>query len=356
MLKNAIVVADDRIPFLQGVLEPYCKEVRYLPGSKTTAADVRDAEILITRTRTECNAELLEGSAVKLILTATIGFDHIDTAYAAQKQITWYNAPGCNAASVRQYIASALLNLAHRRGMTLRGMTIGVVGVGHVGSKVAQLCRDWGMNVLQVDPPRARKEGMEGFVSLEEAARKSDFLTFHVPLEKGGQDPTWHLADETLMRKMKPGAILINSSRGAVADNAALKKFLKSGALSGAVLDVWEGEPEIDRELLTLVDFGTPHIAGYSTDGKANGTSQCVNRIGEIYNIPALQQFYPADLPPRPAMPEIPAGLTEEEERRLRLNVCYDIAYDDALLREDPGQFEKLRGSYRMRREPEVLV
>ena len=346
MTQKPRIVADDRIPFLQGVLEPYC-EVRYLPGAKIGPAEVRDADALIVRTRTKCNAALLDGSRVRLVTTATIGFDHLDTGYLAANDISWFNAPGCNAASVRQYIASALLGLAARHGLTLAGMTLGVVGVGHVGTLVADLGEAWGMRVLRNDPPRAEREGSAGFSSLEETVREADLLTFHVPLD----DSTHGMADAALIARMKPTAFLLNASRGEVVRGEALKDALKTRRIAGAVLDVWENEPEIDRELLSLVEYGTPHIAGYSTDGKANGTSACVRHVAEFFGIPELRDWRPATLPPAPETAPAPAGLTGEAKRKFMLDQFYDIADDDRALRADPARFEALRGGYRIRRE-----
>jgi len=349
---DKIVVADDRIPFLKGVLEPYFREVRYCPGAKITADTVRDAAILITRTRTRCNAGLLADSRVEMIQTATIGYDHLDTAYLDSRGIRWNNSPGCNAPSVRQYLAAALLETARRHHFQLAGKTLAVVGVGQVGSRVAALGRSWGMRVLPVDPPRARAEGNAGFVPLEQAVRQADILTFHVPLSSNGPDATWHLADAELLAGMKPTALLFNTSRGEVVDTAALKQALHRHRIAGAVLDVWENEPDIDRELLDLADIATPHIAGYSTDGKANGTAQCVNRIGQACGIPELAEWYPADLPPGPPEPPVARDLPPEEARRRYLANWYDIMQDDAVLRRDPACFERLRADYRVRREP----
>ena len=340
------IVADDRIPFLNGVLEPYA-EVRYLAGAKIGPDDVRDADALITRTRTKCNAALLEASRIRLVTTATIGFDHLDTGYLEKRGISWFNAPGCNAASVRQYIASALLGLAARYHLTLAGMTLGVVGVGHVGRLVADLGEAWGMRVLRNDPPRAEKEGSAGFSDLETTVREADFLTFHVPLDA----TTIGMGDTALIAQMKPTAFLINASRGEVVRGEALKDALRMHRIAGAVLDVWENEPEIDRELLGLLEYGTPHIAGYSTDGKANGTSACVRHVAAFFGIPELADWHPETLPPAPEITPAPAGLAGQARRKFILDQYYDIAEDDRALRADPAKFEALRGGYRIRRE-----
>ena len=344
---NPVIVADDRIPFLKGVLEPYCT-VRYCPGGKITSAEVRDADALIVRTRTRCDEALLRDSKVRMIASATIGYDHLDTAYLEKRNIMWRNAPGCNASSVRQYIAGALLGIAARHRLTLRGMTLGVVGVGHVGKLVAELGEKWGMRVLRNDPPRADREGMAGFCSFEESVREADFLTFHVPLD----ETTRGMVQTDQIGQMKPSAFLLNASRGEVVSGTALKAALLVRRIAGAVLDVWENEPDIDRELLQLLEYGTPHIAGYSADGKANGTAACVRNAAEFFGIEELRDWTPGTLPAPPEVREPETGLPEEERRRRILKQFYDIAEDDSALRQAPDTFEALRGSCRIRREP----
>lgn len=342
------IVADDRIPFLRGVLEPYA-EVVYLPGDKTGPAEVKEADALITRTRTHCNESLLAGSRVRFIATATIGYDHLDTAYLDSAGIAWTSAPGCNASSVAQYVAGALtLDNADPRGKTL-----GVVGVGNVGSKVAKLGEALGMRVLRNDPPRARREGREAFTELPELLAEADFVSIHTPLTRDGEDPTFHLCDADFLARMKPGAWLCNAGRGEVADTCALKTALQKGMLGGAVLDVWEHEPAIDRELLALVRIGTPHIAGYSTDGKANGTSMSVQALAKFFGIPELINWRPEEIPapPEGQTIELDPALSDAEQLAAALRHTYDIRIDDRNLREDPAGFERQRGHYRFRRE-----
>lgn len=346
------IVCDDKIPFLRGVLEPYA-EVVYLPGKATDAETVRDADALITRTRTICDSRLLEDSKVKVIATATIGFDHIDTEWCESHGIVWRNAPGCNSWSVKQYIASLLVTLARTHGFSLVGKTLGVVGVGNVGSKVAEVARLLGMDVLLNDPPRARKEGSDGFVSLDELVGRSDIITLHVPLEREGDDATWHLFDEKRIASMNAGQILVNSSRGPVVDNRALKHALQGQRLLGAALDVWEGEPGIDPGLVRLLDVSTPHIAGYSADGKANGTTAAVRAVAEVLGLP-LAGWEVSSLP----QPEQPLsfamdadGKGAEEVLAEAILYTYDIREDSERLRADLGAFERLRGDYQVRRE-----
>ena len=332
------IVCDDKIPFLKGVFEPFAQVV-YLPGKEIGPEDVKDADALITRTRTVCNQQLLEGSKVKIIATATIGYDHIDTRWCESKGIAWKNAAGCNSSSVQQYIVSVLCTLTQRYGLHFEELTLGVVGVGHVGSKVAAAAKTLGMKVLLCDPPRARKEGPEQFVSLDELVRRSDIITIHVPLSTAGPDATWHLFVAARIASLRPDQILINSSRGAVVDNTALKNALKAGGLKAAVLDVWENEPEIDTELLDLLAIATPHIAGYSADGKANGTAAAMQAVASCLGLP-LTDWRPE------ATPELLC------ETALR---TYDVSEDDARLRKNPELFEKLREEYPVRRDFSAL-
>ena len=321
------IVCDDKIPFLRGVFEPYA-EVVYLPGAAITAADVRDADALITRTRTRCDRALLEGSSVRVIASATIGYDHIDTAWCESHGIAWANAPGCNSGSVAQYVGSALGVLAERFGLDLSGLTLGIVGVGHVGSKVARLAERLGMRVLLNDPPRAAAEGPDGFVSLGELIAGSDIITLHVPLDSS----TRYLFDARRIASLRPDQILINTSRGEVICGDALKRALKAGRLKAAVLDVWENEPNIDPELAELAIIATPHIAGYSTDGKAAGTTAAVRVVARALGIAALSDWS-VRLP-------VAAG-----------NDTYDVTRDSAALKSDLSSFEHLRESYPIRRE-----
>ena len=272
------VVCDSAIPFLKGALEPYCQVV-YAPGSEISREMVMDADALVIRTRTRCNAALLEGTKVRFIATATIGYDHIDTQWCESHGIKWTNAPGCNSWSVQQYIGSLLVTMSRTLGFSFREKTIGVVGVGNVGSKVARLAVLLGFRVLLCDPPRARKEGSGQFVSLDEIISRSDIITLHVPLIRDGEDATFHMFDESRLASMNQNQILINSSRGEVVDDAALKNALTQKKILAASLDVWENEPQIDPELLSLLFTGTPHIAGYSVDGKATGTTMSVQAL-----------------------------------------------------------------------------
>ena len=327
------IVADNAIPFLDGVLEPFA-EVCRRPGREISAEDVRDADALVIRTRTRCDETLLAGSRVRMIATATIGFDHIDLAWCRRNGIEVATAAGCNARGVLQWVAAVLALLARRQGWTPGQRTLGVVGVGHVGSLVKSYAEAWGFRVLCCDPPREERERC-GFLPLEEVARQADILTFHTPLD----DSTRHMAGEWLFRMMKPGAVLLNSSRGEVVDGEAL---LRSGL--EWVLDVWEHEPQPDPELLRRALVATPHIAGYSLQGKANATALAVAALARKFGLP-VEGWYPPEVPPSQ-----PRAISWQELVRTIVG-AYDIEAESRRLKQQPSAFESLRDRYDYRQE-----
>lgn len=345
------IIIDDKIPYIKGALESKA-EVIYLPGNKTTSEVVKDADAIITRTRTKCNKETLEGSSVKYIATATIGFDHIDTTFCKEAGIEWTNAPGCNAESVNQYISSALFSYSMKKRIDLKGLTIGIVGVGQVGSRVAKTCEILGMKVLLNDPPRERVEGSDKFVSLEAIQNEADIITFHVPLNMTGVDATFHLVNDELIKNLKKQPLLINSCRGEVFETKSVLKARKANKISGLIIDCWESEPAINLELLKLVDYGTPHIAGYSKDGKANGTKMSVQAVSRFFGL-KLDNWKPenVDLPKNPIF-EIDGDQRREYSILAEAILStYDIENDDDALKNAPDNFERLRGDYPVRRE-----
>ena len=321
------VIIDHKIPYIKEAIEKIADDVVFLPGNAFTKEDVKDADALIVRTRTKCNRELLEGSQVKFIATATIGYDHIDTEYCREAGITWTNCPGCNAGSVEQYVHSVLLLLKEKKGLDLKNATIGVVGVGHVGSRVARMAEGLGMKVLLNDPPRA-EQGEQGFVDLATMARECDVITFHTPLNREGSYRTYHLADEDFLFSLERAPFVINSSRGEVVDTASLLAALAAGKVKAAVIDTWEYEPRISRELMEVAFLATPHIAGYSADGKANATRMSLEALCRFFGIEAEFNILP---------PEGPKG--------------YDPTRDSEWLKASPEKFEWFRGNYPIRRE-----
>lgn len=353
MNKKIKIIADDKIPFLKGVLEPFTS-IEYLNYSQITNEKLKDVDALLIRTRTKCNKELLEGTKVKFIATATIGFDHIDTKYCDGKNIKWLNAPGCNSGSVMQYFASAILSLTHKKNISLKDKTLGIIGVGNVGSKVERFAKTIGMKVLLNDPPRERAEGKDKFVSLDELISHSDIITFHVPLNKEGNDKTFHLADKNFFNKFDEQKIIINTSRGEVIDTSALKEAIDEEKISSLVLDVWENEPNIDIDLLSKTDIATPHIAGYSADGKANGTSICVNALSDFFNLGLEKNWYPKEIPAPNNSSLIEIDCSNKSEQEIIFDVInhtYKIYDDDFRLRNSVQSFEKQRANYPIRRE-----
>ena len=338
------IVADKNIPFLEGVFEPYA-DVVYIDGSKITHEDVVDADALIIRTRTKCNAELLGGTNVQMISTATIGTDHIDLQYCADNGIEVYNAEGCNAGGVMQYVFSALYGVAARKNIKLDDANFGIIGVGNVGKKVEAMAKYLGFNVLRCDPPRAAAEGPEGFCSLEYLLANSQIVTMHTPLD----ETTRGMADADFFMQLQPGAIFINASRGEVMDEAALKEVYPK--LGAAIIDTWNNEPDVDEELIDLVDVATPHIAGYSYQGKQNGTASAVQSVAKHFGIKELYDFYPEnDIPDHePVLLDLKDKKQGEIAAVFQYN--YPIFTDDFRFRMEPGNFEKMRSNYQYRRE-----
>ncbi len=344
------ILADAHIPYLKGVAEQF-GEVEYLPGNQFTRETIKDKDALIVRTVTHFGEEILAGTAVKLICSATIGYDHIDTDYCDSHGIAWRTAPGCNANSVEQYITASLLCLAKRYQFSLQGKTIGIVGVGNVGSKVETACRKLGMNLLLNDPPREEKEGNSTgmFVDLEVIKQQADFITFHTPLTKTGKHATFHLADESFLRTVARKPFIINAARGGITDNQALKKALHEGNISGVVMDCWENEPDIDRELLALADIATPHIAGYSADGKWTATKMSLENLNNFFRLGVTPQY---DKIPQPLLPVIDLDkVSPNAQLAHAVWHSYDPMTETIALKPSPEKFYWFRSNYPLRRE-----
>jgi erythronate-4-phosphate dehydrogenase len=338
------IVVDDKIPYISEKLALLADEVVYLRGAEICADDVRDADALIVRTRTHCNQQLLEGSKVRFVATATIGFDHIDTDYMTQAGIYWTNCPGCNAASVAQYLECSLLLLQQEKGLDLQHATIGIVGCGHVGSKVKAVAERLGMRVLVCDPPLKEKEALIHhpssitFVSMDVIEREADVITFHVPLSHEGQYATWHLGNADFFHHLSRVPYIINTSRGGVVDNTALLQALNEGRVRDAILDVWEGEPNVNLDLLGKVFIGTPHIAGYSADGKVNADNMVIDALCQHFGLPHPGRILPPSLP------------ADFKYTGSALDL-YNPLIDSEKLKSDPSKFEFLRNNYPLRRD-----
>jgi len=338
------IVADSAIPFLKGVFEPYA-DVNYYPGKEICREYVRDADALIIRSRTKCNADLLEGSKVKIIATASIGTDHIDFPYCNGNGIDVSNARGCTAGGVMQYVFSALYGTAARKSIKLDGLTFGIIGVGNVGSLVEKTARHLGFNVLLCDPPRAALEGSDNFCSLEYLLANSGIVTMHTPLD----DTTRFMADSHFFSLMKPGTFFINASRGEVVDESALLEAMPK--LGPVIIDTWDNEPNVNRELVSKVDIATPHIAGYSLQGKQNGTVSAVHAIAGYFGIEDLYAFAIDDRDHEHEAVRLDLKGKSQGEVAAIFQYNYPIFTDDFMFRIQPDNFEQVRSEYKYRRE-----
>ncbi|MGM9774107.1 MAG: 4-phosphoerythronate dehydrogenase [Candidatus Egerieousia sp.] len=372
MISLPRIIIDDAIPYIKGVFEPYAK-VFYCKGSEfgtlyaSNASDdnckeriIDTADALIIRTRTKCDASLLEGTGVKFIATATIGTDHIDLEYCKSKNIRAVSAPGCNSGAVMQYVFAALYALMMKKNCGKFGLyrrVLGVVGVGHVGSKVAALGEALGLEVLRNDPlkeieqKRLVAEGKLSeddavkYCALDELLDRADIVTLHVPLTNDGEYATRSMADQDFFRKMKKGSVFINSCRGQVVDDKAL---IGADNLSGIILDVWNGEPDINLELLKKVDIATPHIAGYSVEGKINGTETVVRACAEYLDIKELKSFSLENLK---SFQRLMVSGKPEERIAEEILKGFPILELDAQLRHSTYDFERIRSEYMLRNE-----
>ena len=346
------ILVDENMPYARELFSRL-GEVRAVPGSPIPTDALTDADALMVRSVTKVNEALLGDKAIKFVGTATAGTDHVDQPWLAQAGIGFSAAPGCNAIAVVEYVFSALLMLAERDGFALADRTVGIVGVGNVGGRLQRRLEALGIKTLLCDPPRADNGDEGDFRSLDDLVAEADVITFHTPLYKEGQYKSLHLADEALIRRLKPGTILINACRGPVVDNAALLKCLEAGQALSVVLDVWEPEPDLNLALLDKVDLGTSHIAGYTLEGKARGTTQVFEAYSQFIGQP--QEVALSTLLPAPEFGRISLhGPLDQPTLKRLVHLVYDVRRDDAPLRKVagiPGEFDKLRKNYLERRE-----
>ena len=352
------IIADANIPFVKDCFSSI-GEVEVFAGREIKPDVVGDADCLLVRSVTRVDSDLLAGSRIRFVGTATIGFDHIDIEYLMRNNIGFASAPGSNANSAAEYVIAGLLEIGRKYKIRLDGKSIGIIGVGNVGSRVAKKCVALGMKVLLNDPPLQRESGDAKYLPLEELY-DCDFITLHTPLTFGGIDKTFHLADEKFFKSLKAGCVFFNTSRGGVVDTEALKASVRSGQLETTVLDVWDDEPNIDTELLEMVDIGTPHIAGYSLDGKIAGMIMIYKAVCEYFGLNA--KFDVEDFLPEPPVPQIkiePAAGSEQDLLWGAVEKIYRISEDDLKLRrilDEPAErkgkfFDDLRKNYPVRRE-----
>lgn len=346
------ILVDENMPYARELFSRL-GEVRAVPGRPIPTDALTDADALMVRSVTKVNEALLGDKAIKFVGTATAGTDHVDQSWLTQVGIGFSAAPGCNAIAVVEYVFSALLMLAERDGFALADRTVGIVGVGNVGGRLQKRLEALGIKTLLCDPPRADNGDEGDFRSLDELVAEADVITFHTPLYKEGQYKSLHLADEALIRRLKPGTILINACRGPVVDNAALLKCLEEGQNLSVVLDVWEPEPDLNLALLDKVDLGTSHIAGYTLEGKARGTTQVFEAYSQFIGQP--QEVALSTLLPAPEFGRISLhGSLDQPTLKRLVHLVYDVRRDDAPLRKVagiPGEFDKLRKNYLERRE-----
>ncbi len=333
------IIADEHIPYLKGVLEPFAT-VDYHKGKDINSSAIVLSDALLVRTRTQCNEQLLKNTPVQFIGSATIGTDHIDIPYCNAHHIKVVNAPGCNSGAVLQYIAACLMYIQNQEQKSWEDLTLGIVGVGNVGKKVHKLAKELGIKILLCDPPRQRKERETQFYDLQTVVKQSDIITFHTPLTIEGIDKTYHMINSDLLDMMKPKAWLINASRGEVADTQAL---IEKKGKKHYILDVWENEPHINYQLLEMCDIATPHIAGYSVEGKANATKAIVNAIANHFSM-KIDDFTP--------------DTGSDNHKVISCNTIqeaiistYDIMEDYRKLITHPEKMEYFRQTYPYRRE-----
>ena len=355
------VVADENIPLLAEFFSGFGEIVTH-PGRTMTPEDVADADVLLVRSVTRVNAALLAESSVKFVATATSGTDHIDKAWLKEQGIGFASAAGCNAVAVVDYVLAVLDTLMEEERFSLEGKTVGIVGYGQVGSRLYRRFTSLGIRCLVCDPFR---DVPEGGVTIDELVTQSDILSLHTPLTRDGDYPTWHLLNEQRLSQLKPKAVLIAAGRGDVVDNSALIKLLRSGKGIIAALDVWEHEPALSTELLDLVAIGTPHIAGYSVDGKVLGTAMIYQSLCEFLQQPSPIQC--GDVAPVPLLQSLTmTGGSREELTAAAVRLVYDVRRDDARLRSASKrcqgnaaafarEFDVLRRNYPKRREFSTL-
>ena len=338
-------VIDRAIPFIEGVFEPYGAEVVYKDGPEIVRKDLRDADALVIRTRTRCDAALLKGTPVKLIATATASMDNIDQEWCKDHGIFVQNASGCNAGGVTNYVFSALFGTAARKSISLDGATVGIIGLGTAGSRVEETALALGFKTLRYDPWRAEKEGKAEFHDLDTVLEASDVITMHIPVNAS----TRGMADAGFFAKMKPGAFFINAAQGELVVEQDLIDAIPR--LGPVALDCWCHEPDVNRQLLELVDIATPHIAGYTLQGKQIGTSLAIRAVARFFSLSALYEFFPKTEILEYQAVRIDAHDKTQGQIASLIQYNYPIFTDDFMFRMDPGRFNELRVDYRYRRE-----
>lgn len=366
------IVADENIPLLEQFFSEF-GEIRKVPGRTMTSEDVKDADILLVRSVTQVNETLIANSPVKFIGTCTIGTDHIDLAYLDavnqqrsannQQKIAFSSAPGCNAEAVVDYVLSAVSVLIDKRDQIFQDLSVGIIGVGNVGFRLRRRLEAMGVTVIAVDPFKGAEE--VGALSALDDALKADVVSLHIPItlaEDAAEHATYHLINEQRLQQMQPNACLINTCRGSVVDNTALKAHMDKYADFESIIDVWEGEPNLDLQLMNRCMLATPHIAGYSLDGKMRGTEQVYQACCQTFGLPIRNKL--AQYLPEPSIKKIKFGDSVPVRQALRtaIRAVYEVRVDDGIMRStllrtngEPQamrtQFDLLRKNYPLRRD-----
>jgi erythronate-4-phosphate dehydrogenase len=348
------IVIDSDIPFLEGVFEPYFNVVRYVKGALLDRSSIIDADALIIRTRTICNAQLLHGTKVKAIATATVGTDHIDITFCKANSIEVFSAQGCNKGAVLQWVLSSVCTASEQFNSDLKGKVFGVVGHGNIGSIVAEAAYAMGMDVLICDPPKQLREDNPNYVSLNYLAKNSDYISFHVPLTYKDAFPTFNVANDEFFSVLKPNAFIMNSARGGVVNEDLLLNAINKNQINGCSIDVWYGEPLVFEHLLQKSLIATPHIAGYSIEGKLNASAMVIDAINNFFSLD-MPKLIPS---PNPTEYKIQLDITKYFYNNM-LNYIelfkkvYPIELDSNNFKLNSGDFERIRNSYALRRENE---
>lgn len=345
--REPLILVEDKVPYIGSIAGA---RVIRLPAADFTRENVREADALIVRTRTRCDATLLDDTNVKVIATATIGTDHIDLNYCATHGIQVFNAPGCNAQAVAQYVMCSIITLMNR---PISQHTLAIVGVGHVGTIIERWARALDMKVLRVDPPRQRAEGGDDWTTLDQAMAEADIITFHTPLTREGDDATYHLLDSRRLALARRAPIIINAARGEVVDNTALVMARRQGLVSHLVIDCWENEPDINRDLLSLSDIATPHIAGYSRSGKIRATAAALRALCNSLDLPIA---HPVDSNGHRLTPEHHADTVSISTLKDSYNPIEDKASLKMMTTFTPTLFERARNTYDLRPEPRQAI
>lgn len=350
------VAIEKSIPYTKGLLDERF-DVRYLSDAEFISESISDCDSIIVRSTTKCDETLLRGTNVRFISTATAGFDHIDTDYCKKNNITWKNSEGCNKKSVAQYVVSSLGLVLGRDITKYKNMTLGIVGVGNTGGALLELANKLGLKTLLCDPFKSRTIKDFDFYPLDYVFDNSDIISFHVPLTKDGEYPTYHMINNRLLRRGTKGKLLINACRGAVMCTEDVVSAYDDGIISNLIIDCWENEPSIDLSLLERADISTPHIAGFSADSKRNATVIACNNVCESENLPHIKSDSIQLYEPKDKFIDFSSVGVEKDSQILDAIIrTTDLQNLTLNLKEQPDRFKEIRSNYVKPREFEAYT